>query len=146
MTPAHRTPTLGVDRPLVVTVTSILNPNDAVPGKKSTIAGIPGRQNTIKHIDALTDSMDQIQRRSYPHEIARFRRRQFGRESFKKLTHQQPWLSDTEAPKRNAGKIQGLNPLKTFQSQIGKDTALDDAEQSLTTVPKRGLAAIGPTH
>ena len=48
------------------------------PGTREqvAIAGVPGRHNTIEHINTAPDPLEQISGRAHPHQVARLFRRQ----------------------------------------------------------------------
>src|SRR5438445_4810285 len=56
--------TLVLDEPVVAQIDA------ATPGQDGPVAGDPGWQHAIEHIDAAGDRLDQISRGSHPHQVA----------------------------------------------------------------------------
>src|SRR5438270_366515 len=54
----------SADEPVVAQIDA------ATPGQNGPVAGDPGRQHAIEHVDATGDRLDQISRGSHPHQVA----------------------------------------------------------------------------
>ena len=111
------------------------------------MAGQPGGQHAVEHVDAAGHHVDQAQRVAQAHEVAgavlgeRFQRRLEGRQ------HDVAVLADRQAAHGVPVEADGHGPLGALRAEVQLDAALDDAELVEVGTPvgqERLAGAAGP--
>src|SRR5688500_5877785 len=59
-----------IDRVLVLRIFRVLDVETASAREQLAVAGVPGRQDAVEHIDAAGDAFDQVLGRSRTHQVS----------------------------------------------------------------------------
>ena len=96
------------------------------------MAAVPGGGNAVEHINAPSDSLDQIFRKSNPHKITRAVPGQAGAQFLQYPMHDRLWLADRQPADGGTGPgplRQGA--LERPEPKIGVGPSLNDRPKRL---------------
>ena len=107
----------------------------------------PGGHDAIEHVDAAQHRADDVQRPSHPHQIARTILGKMGRGGVQHLEHHLLALAHRQTAHRIAVEADLGQRRHRLTTQIGVNTALDDAEQAVAVAGDESLfGPRRPTH
>ena len=110
------------------------------------IASIAGWHHAVKHIDAMSNPVDDILRRPYSHEIAGFGCRHLFDAGLDHRHHLLLWLTHGQASEGIAIEVHSHQFCQRLGSQMPVHAALHDAKQCRRMRTMGLLATPGPAH
>ena len=136
----------GVERPRVVAVAGVADPDVAVAGEEPAVAGVSRGKHAVEHVDPRRHRLDDVLGRAHAHEIARPVRGQPRRGVRHDPAHVALGLADREPADRVAVESDGREPREGFVAQTFDHSTLDDAEKGVGVAFVRALGALGPAQ
>src|SRR6266702_4238272 len=131
---ADGTSTLGINGPLILGVSRVLDQHAALAAVKASVPRGARREHAIHHVNAKRDVIGNLLGAADAHEIAWAVLRQQGGYFGGHLASDFVRLADSETADRVAGKIEIEKLSRAFAAQIGKRRALHDAELPLAEI------------
>ena len=141
---ARGTVTSRHERREVITVARVEDVAAALGMEISAVAPEPGGQNTIEHIRAAADGVDQILRCADAHHVSWSILRQRGEARVEQRTEQILRFADTQSTDGIALKAQGGQTLGALSTVGGVETTLTYPEHLLICPAMRPKAPLGP--
>src|SRR5579875_2162830 len=117
-----------IERPRITRVDRLLDRNSAFTGKSAAVAPIAGWHYAIEQIKSHRDRRKDIGRCAHSHKVTRSVCGKHRCRQGSHLQHRRFRLSDGQTADRKAVEWQSSYLSRTAAPQVGKDTALDDAE------------------
>src|SRR5438270_240458 len=115
----------SADEPVVAQIDA------ATPGQNGPVAGDPGRQHAIEHVDATGDRLDQISRGSHPHQVAgAVAGEDRGLHGYQAVG-ERLWFAEAESTDPESIERQPAKFLGALPTKIVVESALHDPEAQL---------------
>ena len=138
---AGRTGALRIDGAAVAAEPGVLQVYHAPGGKAGAVAGGPGGIDAVKKIDAGIDGFEHVVRCADSHDVAGFLMRQEVCRQMQEFPEDFGALTHRKAADGVAGKIEFPEFIGTAAAQMGKEIALNDAEEGACV----GLCMFAPS-
>ena len=118
----------------------------AFAGEGGAVAGDPGRENAIEHVDAASDEFDHLGGCAEAHCVAGLVCGKMGFGDIDGAKHFGFRFADADAADGVAVEFEGDESFGAFFAEVRIDTTLDDAEDHLAGSARLFAAFGGPAH